>query len=157
MSRQIIGRGTWLDLVAQRVLEREDQLGRKPTVIRTESGLGASGIPHVGSLGDGVRSYAIKLAIESLGRKAEYIAFSDDMDGLRKVPTGMPASLATYLSYPVTSIPDPFNCHGSYGDHMSSLLREALDRCGVEYTFLSATKAYREGLYNNQILRKSVV
>jgi len=153
MSRQIIGRGTWLDLVAQRVLEREDQLGRKPTVIRTESGLGASGIPHVGSLGDGVRSYAIKLAIESLGRKAEYIAFSDDMDGLRKVPTGMPASLATYLSYPVTSIPDPFNCHGSYGDHMSSLLREALDRCGVEYTFLSATKAYREGLYNNQILK----
>lgn len=153
MSRQIIGRGTWLDLVAQRVLEREDQLGRKPTVIRTESGLGASGIPHVGSLGDGVRSYAIKLAIESLGRKAEYIAFSDDMDGLRKVPTGMPASLATYLSYPVTSIPDPFNCHGSYGDHMSSLLREALDRCGAEYTFLSATKAYREGLYNNQILK----
>ena len=153
MSRQIIGRGTWLDLVAQRVLEREDQLGRKPTVIRTESGLGASGIPHVGSLGDGVRSYAIKLAIESLGRKAEYIAFSDDMDGLRKVPTGMPASLATYLSYPVTSIPDPFNCHGSYGDHMSSLLREALDRCGVEYTFLSATKAYREGVYNNQILK----
>lgn len=153
MSRQIIGRGTWLDLVAQRVLEREDQLGRKPTVIRTESGLGASGIPHVGSLGDGVRSYAIKLAIESLGRKAEYIAFSDDMDGLRKVPTGMPASLATYLCYPVTSIPDPFNCHGSYGDHMSSLLREALDRCGVEYTFLSATKAYREGLYNNQILK----
>lgn len=153
MSRQIVGRGTWLDLVAQRVLEREDQLGRKPTVIRTESGLGASGIPHVGSLGDGVRSYAIKLAIESLGRKAEYIAFSDDMDGLRKVPTGMPASLATYLSYPVTSIPDPFNCHGSYGDHMSSLLREALDRCGVEYTFLSATKAYREGLYNNQILK----
>lgn len=153
MSRQIIGRGTWLDLVAQRVLEREDQLGRKPTVIRTESGLGASGIPHVGSLGDGVRSYAIKLAIESLGRKAEYIAFCDDMDGLRKVPTGMPASLATYLSYPVTSIPDPFNCHGSYGDHMSSLLREALDRCGAEYTFLSATKAYREGLYNNQILK----
>jgi len=153
MSRQIIGRGTWLDLVAQRVLEREDQLGRKPAVIRTESGLGASGIPHVGSLGDGVRSYAIKLAIESLGRKAEYIAFSDDMDGLRKVPTGMPASLATYLGYPVTSIPDPFNCHASYGDHMSSLLREALDRCGVEYTSMSATKAYRDGLFNNQILK----
>ena len=55
MSRQIIGRGTWLDLVAQRVIEREDQLGRKPPIIRTESGLGASGIPHVGSLSDGVR------------------------------------------------------------------------------------------------------
>jgi lysyl-tRNA synthetase class 1 len=153
MSRQIIGRGTWLDLVAQRVIEREDQLGRKPTVIRTESGLGASGIPHVGSLSDCVRSYGIRLALESLGRKAEYVAFSDDMDGLRKVPLGMPASLATYLGYPVTSVPDPFNCHESYGDHMSSLLRDALDRCGIEYTFYSAKKAYREGLFNEQILK----
>jgi lysyl-tRNA synthetase class 1 len=153
MSRQIVGRGTWLDLVAHRVLEREDQLGRKPAVVRTESGLGASGIPHVGSLGDGVRSYAIKLAVETLGRKAEYVAFSDDLDGLRKVPAGMPASLATYLGYPVTSIPDPFNCHESYGDHMSSLLREALDKCGVEYTFYSAKKTYREGIYNEQIVK----
>jgi len=153
MSRQIIGRGTWLDLVAHRAIEREDQLGRNPTVIRTESGLGASGIPHVGSLSDGVRSYAIKLAIETLGRKAEYIAFSDDLDGLRKVPAGMPASLATYLGYPVTSIPDPFNCHESYGDHMSSLLRDALDRCGIEYTFYSAKKAYRAGLFNEQIVK----
>ena len=153
MSRQIIGRGTWLDLVAHKVIEREDQQGRTPTVIRTESGLGASGIPHVGSLSDGVRSYAVKLAIETLGRKAEYVAFSDDLDGLRKVPAGMPASLATYLSYPVTSIPDPFNCHESYGDHMSSLLRDALDKCGVEYTFYSAKKAYRDGLFNEQIVK----
>ncbi len=132
MSRQTIGRGTWLDLVAHRVLEKEDQLDRKPAVIKTESGLGASGIPHVGSLSDGVRSYAIKLAVETLGKKAEYVAFSDDLDGLRRVPAGMPASLATYLGYPVTSIPDPFNCHESYGEHMSSLLREALDKCGIE-------------------------
>jgi lysyl-tRNA synthetase class 1 len=140
-------------LVAQRLVEREDQLGRKASVIRTESGLGASGIPHVGSLSDCIRSYGVKLALESMGKKAEYIAFSDDLDGLRKVPTGMPASLATYLGYPVTSIPDPFNCHQSYGEHMSSLLREALDKCGVEYTFISATKAYREGLYDEQILK----
>jgi len=153
MSRQIVGRGTWLDLVAQRVLEREDQLGRRPALIRTESGLGASGIPHVGSLSDCVRSYGVKLAIDSAGGKAEYVAFSDDLDGLRKVPAGMPASLATYLGYPVTSIPDPFNCHESYGDHMSSLLRDALDRCGIEYTFFSATKAYREGVFNEQILK----
>jgi lysyl-tRNA synthetase class 1 len=72
---------------------------------------------------------------------------------LRKVPSGMPASLATYLGYPVTSIPDPFNCHESYGDHMSSLLRDALDKCGVEYMFISAKKAYREGLFNEQIVK----
>ena len=153
MSRQIVGRGTWLDLVARRVLEREEQLGRRPAVVRTESGLGASGIPHVGSLSDCVRSYGVKLAIESAGGKAEYIAFSDDLAGLRKVPTGMPASLATYLGYPVTSIPDPFNCHESYGEHMSSLLLDALDRCGIEYTFFSATKAYSQGLFNRQILK----
>ncbi len=62
MKADIIGRGTWLDMVAHRVLEREKQLGRKVDALRTESGLGASGIPHIGSLGDVIRAYGIKLA-----------------------------------------------------------------------------------------------
>ncbi|MEM2896412.1 MAG: lysine--tRNA ligase [Candidatus Bathyarchaeia archaeon] len=149
--RKIIGRGTWIDKVAYEVIDREKKLGRKPELIRTESGLGASGIPHLGSLSDGVRAYGIKLAIEEFGHKSEYIAFSDDMDGLRRVPTGLPKSLEKYLGYPVTSIPDPFNCHESYGKHMSSLLLDALDRCGIEYRYHSATEAYKKGLFNDQI------
>ena len=89
-EKKVIGRGTWIDKIAYEMLEREKTLERKSDVIRTESGLGASGFPHVGSLADCARAYAIKLAVEDLGLKSEYIAFSDDMDGLRKVPAGLP-------------------------------------------------------------------
>ncbi|HUK29150.1 MAG TPA: lysine--tRNA ligase [Candidatus Acidoferrales bacterium] len=150
---EIIGRGTWLDMIARRVLEREEKLGRHSKVLRTESGLGASGIPHIGSLGDVIRAYGVKLALETQGRKAEFIAYSDDLDGLRKVPTGMPESLSKYLGQPVSSIPDPYNCHPSYAVHVNSLLREAMDKCGVEYVFHSATEDYRKGLQIEQIRR----
>jgi lysyl-tRNA synthetase class 1 len=146
-EKKVIGRGTWIDKIAYEMLEKEKTLGRKHDVIRTESGLGASGFPHVGSIADCARAYAIKLAVEDFGLKSEYIAFSDDMDGLRKVPAGLPEDLEKYLGYPVSSIPDPFSCHTSYGEHMSSLLIDALDKCGIEYRFISATKSYKEGLY----------
>lgn len=151
MSVEIIGRGTWLDMVAHRVLQREEKLGRKVDVLKTESGLGASGIPHIGSLGDVIRAYGVKLALDTQGRKAEFIAYSDDLDGLRRVPSGMPDSLKKYLGHPVSAIPDPYNCHESYGLHMNSLLREAMDECGVEYVFHSATEDYRKGLFTTQI------
>ena len=67
------------------MLEREVKLGRDTSILRVESGLGASGIPHVGSLGDAVRAYGVKLALQDLGYKSELIAYSDDMDGLRKI------------------------------------------------------------------------
>jgi lysyl-tRNA synthetase class 1 len=148
---EIVGRGTWLDMVAHRMLLREENIGRNAPILRTESGLGASGIPHVGSLGDVIRAYGVKLALETQARKSEFIAFSDDMDGLRKVPAGMPDSLKKYLGHPVSSIPDPYNCHGSYAAHMNSLLRDAMDKSGVEYNFHSATEDYRRGLFTDQI------
>ena len=148
---EIIGRGTWLDMVARRVIEREEKLGRKVSVLRTESGLGASGIPHIGSLGDAIRAYGVKIALETQGRLAEFIAYSDDLDGLRKVPSGMPDSLKNFLGQPVSSIPDPYNCHESYAVHINSLLRDAMDKCGVEYVFHSATADYRKGLLLDQV------
>lgn len=147
---EIIGRGTWLDMVASRVVQREEKIQRKVDVLRTESGLGASGIPHVGSLGDVIRAYGVKLALEVQGRTSEFIAFSDDLDGLRKVPAGMPDSLRKYIGYPVSSIPDPYNCHESYAVHMNSLLRDGMDKCGVEYLFHSATEDYRNGVFVEQ-------
>lgn len=133
------------------MLQREDELGRKVPILRTESGLGASGIPHIGSLGDVIRAYGVKLALETQGRKAEFIAFSDDMDGLRKVPAGMPESLKKYIGHPVSAVPDPYNCHESYALHINALLREAMDKCGVEYVFHSATEDYRKGILISQI------
>lgn len=147
---EIIGRGTWLDMVASRVVQREEKLQRKVDVLRTESGLGASGIPHVGSLGDVIRAYGVKLALETQGRRSEFIAFADDLDGLRKVPSGMPDSLKKYIGHPVSSIPDPYNCHESYAVHMNSLLRDGMDKCGVEYLFHSATEDYRNGVFAEQ-------
>jgi lysyl-tRNA synthetase class 1 len=151
LSLEIIGRGTWLDMVAYRVIEREEKLGRHVDVLRTESGLGASGIPHIGSLGDVIRAYGVKLALETQGRRAEFVAYSDDLDGLRKVPAGMPESLRNFLGRPVSLVPDPYNCHESYAVHVNSLLRDAMDACGVEYVFHSATEDYRKGVLTEQI------
>ena len=148
---QIIGRGTWLDKVASEIVERERKIGRQVDLLRVESGLGASGVPHIGNYSDAARAYGIKLALEGMGRKSELIAFSDDMDGLRKVPAGLPKSLSKYIGFPVSSIPDPFGCHESYGSHMSGLLLDALDKTGVKYRSVSGTRAYREGLFNSQI------
>lgn len=155
MPRQveIIGRGTWLDKVANDIVTREKSLKRDTSIIRVESGLGASGIPHIGSVGDAVRSYGVKLALESLGYKSELIAYSDDFDGLRKVPSGFPGWLKDYIAHPVSLIPDPFGCHSSYAEHMSSLLRESLDKLGIAYTFKSGTESYKKGVLNEQIYK----
>ncbi len=151
MPTKIIGHGTWYDKTAVKIIERERELGRSLDLIRTESGLGASGFPHIGSFADCSRSYAVALAIQELGFTSEYIAFADDLDGLRKVPAGLPESLGKYLGYPVTSIPDLYGCHGSFGEHMTSLLLESLDQSGINYTFMSAKKAYEQGLLYEQI------
>ncbi|MEM4733341.1 MAG: lysine--tRNA ligase, partial [Candidatus Bathyarchaeia archaeon] len=125
--------------------------GRNLSKIRTEMGLGASGFPHIGSLGDAARSYAVTLALREMGYNSELIAFCDDKDGLRKVPAGLPKSLEKYLGFPVSSIPDPFGCHESYGKHMSSLLLDALDKCGIEYTYMSAKEVYEKGVLLEEI------
>jgi len=142
----------WIDSVAKKVVDRERQLDRGIEVIRTESGLGASGIPHVGSMSDAVRSFGISLGIQDLGEKNEYISFSDSLDGLRKVPSGMPEWLEKHIGEPVSNIPDPFGeCHKSYADHMSGLLIDALERVGIKFKFVTAAKFYKEGSLNDQV------
>ena len=151
MSEETIGRGTWYDMMAKKVIEREQSLGRSTDKIRTEMGLGASGFPHIGSLGDAARSYTVTLALKGLGFNSELIAYCDDKDGLRKVPAGLSKDLEKYLGFPVSSIPDPFGCHESYGKHMSSLLLESLDKCGIEYRYFSAKEVYEKGIILNEI------
>ncbi|MEM4582051.1 MAG: lysine--tRNA ligase [Candidatus Korarchaeum sp.] len=141
----------WIDTIAKNVIEREKKLNRNLSILRVESGIGASGFPHIGSAGDSLRAYGVKLALESLGYRSELIAYSDDRDGLRKVPAGIPEDYSKYLGMPVSEIPDPFNCHSSYGEHMSSILIDALEKLGVEFTFVSGTEAYRSGLLDEQI------
>jgi len=166
MKDKIIGKGTWLDKVANSLIIREKKLGRSLDLIKVESGLGASGIPHIGSMGDAVRAYGIGLALNNLGFKSELITYSDDMDGLRKIPTGFPLWLDDYIAKPVSTIPDPFgNCHKSYGEHMSSLLLESLDKVGIKFNYRSASDVYKSGilareidciLSNNELLGKKI-
>ncbi|NIP67585.1 lysine--tRNA ligase [Candidatus Bathyarchaeota archaeon] len=151
MSEDIIGHGTWYDKTAVELVERERKLGRSLELIRTESGLGASGLPHIGSFADCARAYAVTLALEEQGYNSEYIAFADDKDGLRKVPAGLPESLEKYLGYPVSAIPDPYDCHQSYGEHMTYLLLDALNQAGIEYTYLSGFQLYKNGAFNEEI------
>lgn len=150
-EQEVIGKGTWIDKLAFELLEREKSLGRGLDLLRVESGLGASGVPHIGSLGDAVRAYGVKLALENLGYKSELIAYSDDLDGLRKIPEGFPDSLEEHIAKPVSLIPDPFGCHDSYGMHMSSILLDGLDRTGIKYEFRRAIDTYKKGLLKDQI------
>ena len=151
-EQKIIGKGTWIDKLASELLEREKVLGRNTDLLRVESGLGASGIPHIGSLGDAVRAYGVKLALENLGYKSELIAYSDDLDGLRKIPEGMQEfGLEEHIAKPVSLIPDPYGCHDSYGMHMSSILLDGLDKVGIKYEFRRAVDTYKQGLLKDQI------
>ena len=150
-EQEIIGKGTWIDKLAHELIQREKNLGRSTNLIRVESGLGASGVPHIGSLGDAVRAYGVKLALENFGYNSELIAYSDDLDGLRKIPEGFPDSLSEHLAKPVSLIPDPFGCHDSYGMHMSSLLLEGLDALEIKFKFQRAKDTYQQGLLKDQI------
>src|SRR5437879_4456090 len=150
-EQKIIGKGTWIDKLADELLQREKILGRSTGLINVESGLGASGIPHIGSLGDAVRAYGVKLALENFGYKSELIAYSDDLDGLRKIPEGFPEWLKDYVAKPVSFIPDPFDCHDSYGSHMSSLLLDGLNNLGIKYKVQRGVDTYKNGLIKNQI------
>jgi len=152
MAEKIIGHGTWFDKTAAKVVEREQKLGRSLDLLRTEMGISVSGIPHVGNLSDASRSYAITVSLQDRGYRSELIAFADDKDGLRKVPAGLPSWLSKYLGYPVRTVPDPFGgCHKSFGEHMSSLLLEGVDNCGIRYKYVTATEVYEKGLLNKEI------
>ena len=140
----------WADQVAKEVVEREKKLGRVST-FRTEMGLGASGIPHVGSTGDGIRSFVVNLALKELGVKSEFIAFSDDKDGLRKIPVGFPVA-ESEIGKPVYTIDDPFGCHKNMALHIGQLLTDAFDRLGVEFRLLRAHEEYEKGTLDKQII-----
>jgi len=150
-EQKIIGKGTWIDKLAFELIEREKQLERNTDLIRVESGLGASGIPHIGSLGDAVRAYGVKLALENLGCKSELIAYSDDLDGLRKIPEGLDVKEEN-MGRRVSAIEDPYGkCHDSYGSHMSSMLLEGLDKLGIKYVHKTAHDTYKKGILKDQI------
>jgi lysyl-tRNA synthetase class 1 len=122
-----------------------------------ETGYGPSGLPHIGTFGEVVRTTMVRRAFETMapGVKTRLVAFSDDMDGLRKVPDGVqnPDLLRANLGKPLTVVPDPFGTHDSFGAHNNARLRAFLDGFGFEYEFLSSTDCYKSGMFDATLRR----
>jgi lysyl-tRNA synthetase class 1 len=125
-----------------------------------ETGYGPSGLPHIGTFNEVLRTTMVRHAFEAMSDiPTRLIAFSDDMDGLRKVPDNVPNKemLTEYLGKPLTRVPDPFGKYESFAAHNNAMLREFLDRYGFEYEFLSSTDCYADGTFDETlkaILRK---
>ncbi|WP_448585799.1 lysine--tRNA ligase [Thermaurantiacus sp.] len=121
-----------------------------------ETGYGPSGLPHIGTFGEVVRTTFVRHAFELLcpGVPTRLVVFSDDMDGLRKVPPGLPRPelLEAHLHRPLSAVPDPFGTHESFAAHNNARLRAFLDRFGFDYAFLSATDCYRSGRFDPVLL-----
>ena len=116
-----------------------------------ETGYGPSGLPHIGTFAEVVRTSMIRRAFEVLtGRPTRLICFSDDMDGLRKIPDNVPNQemLEPHLQKPLTDVPDPFGTHDSFGAHNNARLQSFLDSFGFEYEFISATDMYKSGAFD---------
>ncbi|MBV8094680.1 MAG: lysine--tRNA ligase [Acetobacteraceae bacterium] len=121
-----------------------------------ETGYGPSGLPHIGTFGEVARTSWVRHAFTDLtGLPSRLIAFSDDMDGLRRVPDNVPNRdmLAEHLGKPLTRIPDPFGTHESFGAHNNARLRAFLDQFGFEYEFASATEYYESGRFDTALIR----
>jgi lysyl-tRNA synthetase class 1 len=120
-----------------------------------ETGYGPSGLPHIGTFGEVVRTTMVRRAFAELtDMPTRLFAFSDDMDGLRKVPDNIPNQemVAQHLGKPLTAIPDPFGTHESFGHHNNARLRAFLDAFGFEYEFQSATECYKSGRFDATLL-----
>jgi len=120
-----------------------------------ETGFGASGLPHIGTFGEVARTAMVRHAFSVLSDlPTKLIAFSDDMDGLRKVPDNVPNKdmLGQHLGKPLTSIPDPFGTHESFGHHNNARLRAFLDEFGFDYDYQSSTETYQSGAFDDTLL-----
>ena len=150
---------SWPFKEAQQLLKRSGGLSNfkipEKGHIVFETGYGPSGLPHIGTFGEVVRTTMVRNAFMSLVEcPTKLITFSDDMDGLRKVPANVPNKemLLEFIGKPLTSIPDPFEKYESFGHHNNAKLRSFLDKFNFEYDFISSTERYKGGFFDNTII-----
>ncbi len=148
---------SWPFEEARRIYEKIG--GKTPAkgYVLFETGYGPSGLPHIGTFGEVVRTAFVRHAFSCLAPEipTKMFCVSDDIDGLRKVPDNVPNQelVRANLGKPLTSVPDPFETHESYGHNMNSRLRAFLDHFGFEYEFISATQKYKSGAFDKTMLR----
>jgi len=159
LSRQALAAKAWPFEEARKLVSRieaRQKAGQAVKGVLFETGYGPSGLPHIGTFGEVARTSWVRHAFETISDiPTDLIAFSDDMDGLRKVPENLPQPemLAANLGKPLTSIPDPFGTHDSFGHHMNAKLRSFLDHFGFRYDFYSSTATYKSGRFDAALLR----
>jgi len=158
-KEQALAAKAWPFEEARRLLARTQarkKAGKPADFVLFETGYGPSGLPHIGTFGEVARTSWVRHAFETIcDIPTHLIAFSDDMDGLRKVPDNLPQQemLTAHLGKPLTSIPDPFGTHESFGAHMNARLRAFLDKFGFRYEFYSSTTTYKSGRFDEALLK----
>ena len=141
---------------ARKLVARIERSGTAPESVLFETGYGPSGLPHIGTFQEVARTTMVRHAFETLSDvPTRLVCFSDDMDGLRKVPDNIPNAelLQPHLGKPLTQIPDPFGTHQSFAHHNNAMLRDFLDRFGFAYEFVSSTDYYTQGRFDQALLR----
>lgn len=147
-------RRAWPFIEARKIIDRYKDKPPKKGYVLFETGYGPSGLPHIGTFGEVARTTMIMHALKTLSDiPTKLFCFSDDMDGLRKIPDNVPNKeiISTHLGKSLTNIPDPFGTHPTFGEHNNNRLRQFLDSFGFEYEFYSSTKCYKSGQFDEKL------
>ena len=147
---------SWPFVEVRKLLKDRKDIIKKKNKITFQTGYGPSGLPHIGTFGEVARTSMMINALNHIQKfDHELITFSDDMDGLRKVPENIPNDevLKKNLGKPLTSIPDPFEKFKSFGEHNNESLKEFLKKFDFKFIFKSSTENYKKGFFNNSLLR----
>jgi len=145
----------WPFQQAKAILEKIGHITPPKGYVLFETGYGPSGLPHIGTFGEVVRTIMVKAAFELIsGIPTRFFCFSDDFDGMRKVPDTIPSKeeYIRYMGLPLSKIPDPFRQYTSYAQYMNEKLKAFLNSFGFQYEFLSATECYESGKFNDPLL-----
>ena len=144
----------WPFVEAKKMLrERKSSIEKKGKIV-LQTGYGPSGLPHIGTFGEVARTSMMVNALKHLtDLPTEIITFSDDMDGLRKVPDNVPQKdlLQKNLHKPLTQVPDPFGKYKSFGEHNNEMLKNFLNSFNFKYNFKSSTHLYKSGFFNSSL------
>jgi len=145
----------WPFVEARKLVSERQKLYEKKGKITLQTGYGPSGLPHIGTFAEVARTTMMVNAIKQIANiPTEIITFSDDMDGLRKIPENIPNKeiLKENLNKPLTSVPDPFKKYKSFGEHNNQMLKKFLDKFKFNYIFKSSTDTYKNGTFNNALI-----
>ena len=155
MSSEYINSNAWPFVEARAILKRKGKALERKGYVLFQTGYGPSGLPHIGTFGEVCRTTMVIQAFKKISDiPVKLFTFSDDMDGLRKVPENIPNSdiLEKNLNKPLTAVPDPFEKFPSFGEHNNAMLKKFLDKFNFNSEFKSSTQMYKTGEFNNELI-----